>query len=84
MIGVKKSAKGEDDVWLYLYGREEVGFSDWQRAFVDAGLMAKQTWLHHKLALEKEGKVMKRLSARTRSPVYYTPADKTGGTASIS
>ena len=75
LLGVKKSAKGEDDVWLFLHGRDEVSYSDWQRAFVDSGLMAKQTWLHHKLALEKEGKVMKKLSEKTRSPVYYVDVD---------
>jgi hypothetical protein len=74
--GVKRSSAGEDEVWLYLYGRDEAGYSDWQRAFVDPGLMSKSTWLHHKLALEKEGKVKKKLSEKTRSPVYYVDVDK--------
>ena len=76
MKGVKRSSAGEDEVWLYLYGRDEAGYSDWQRAFVDPGLMSKSTWLHHKLALEKEGKVKKKLSEKTRSPVYYVDVDK--------
>ena len=84
MKGVKKSPKDENDVWLFLYKRDEVSFSDWLNGFVDSGLMSKSTWLKYKLALEKEGKVKKRISEKTNTSVYYTPPEKTRGTASLS
>jgi hypothetical protein len=74
--GVKRSSAGEDEVWLYLYGRDEAGFSDWQRAFVDSGLMAKQTWLNHKKSLEAQGKVRKKISKISNGSVYYVPPEK--------
>ena len=74
--GVKKSSAGEEEIWLFLADREEVGFSEWQRAFVDSKLMANQTYLNHKKSLEASGKVKKKISEKTGRPVYYIPDEK--------
>jgi hypothetical protein len=64
---------GPEDIWIYIYERGEVRYTDLVRRFVDKKKCAKQTMLNYKLGLEAEGKIAKKMSERTRRPVYYVP-----------
>ena len=66
----------ENDVWIYIYEKGEVRYTDLINSFVDAGKCSKPVLLKHKTRLEADHKVEKKLSAETNRPVYYVPKVK--------
>lgn len=66
---------GLEDIWLFIGERGNVSYTDLIREFVNSGKCSKQTLLNYKKALEKDGKIKKRLSEKTGRPVYYVPRE---------
>lgn len=53
----------------------EVRYTDLIDKFVKTKKCAKQTLINYKLRLESEGKIAKRMSKKTKRPVYYVPEE---------
>lgn len=62
-----------EDIWIYIYERGEARYTDLIKRFVDSKKCAKQTLINYKKELENQGKIDKKISEKTRRPVYYVP-----------
>jgi len=62
-----------NDIWIYIYEKGEARYTDLIKAFVDTKKRSKTVLLRYKIQLEAEGKIMKKISATTKRPVYYVP-----------
>ena len=60
-----------DDMWICIYEKGEVGYTDLLRAF--EGKRSKTVLLSYKKQLEATGKIRKKLGEVTKRPVYYVP-----------
>jgi len=63
------------DIWLFVYEKEKVRYTDLIREFVDAGKCARQTLTNYKRDLERSGKLGKKIDEETRRPVYFVPEE---------
>ena len=64
----------ETDVWMFIFKKRECRYTDLINYFVPKKC-AKQTLINYKKFLEKQGKVKKKISAKTNRPVYYVPEE---------
>ena len=69
---------GPDDIWIYIYEMREARYTDLISKFVKTKKCAKQTLINYKLRLESEGKIAKRISEKTKRPIYYVPDEWKG------
>ena len=66
---------GPEDIWIYIYEKGEARYTDLINKFEKTGQCAKQTLINYKLRLEAEGKIARRISEKTKRPVYYVPEE---------
>ena len=62
-----------EDVFLFVYRKGEVRFTDLINEFVESHKCARQTLINYKTHLEDSKKIKKKISEKTRRPVYYVP-----------
>jgi len=65
-----------DDLWIYIYQKGEARFSDLIKDFVDSGKRSRVTIINYKIELEKTNKIKKKISLKTKRPVYYVPPER--------
>lgn len=67
-----------NDIWLFVYYRHEVRYSDLKKAFVDNGKMANQTFVNYLKELQKDDKIEKDYNKRLGAIVYFVPLSARG------
>lgn len=71
MIGLAEI--GPNDLLFFIHGKGEARYTDLIKEFVKKGKCAKQTLINYKKKLEAKGIVDKKISEKTKRPVYYVP-----------